>query len=113
MIRYSGTADYSLINIVVLGDGEAKQLVIDLCKPPFNLNFTDQFPVEIRIRDEDPIVPTPNISLTTGIMTLDYSEPIPAPAEGMMSPRSKLSIYLFYGSGNVASQPIAPAHLCT
>jgi hypothetical protein len=97
VVYYSGYGTANEIKLFILGDAEKKHLVVDLSKPPFNLSFQGNFPTRVYAKNEGAIMSTPIVSVSGNILTLDYPEPLPPPNEGALSPRSQLTIYLFYG----------------
>jgi hypothetical protein len=96
MILYSGYGSENEIKLYILGDGQQKQINIDLSKPPFDHSFQGNYPVKAYAKNEGTIASTPTVSIAGAILTLEYPEPVPLPNEGTLSPRSQLQIFLFF-----------------
>lgn len=103
---YSGYRTEFGIKLVVTGDGQNKQIKIDLRKEPFAFNFQGLYPTDLFVRSDDESVPTPMARLgdILGTVELEYPEALPSCGAGTMSPRSQITIFLFYSDTSISGR---------
>jgi len=98
MVQYDGWVTDFGVRLLILGDGTAKSIQINLTKAPFNMPFTGSFyPTYAFAHVEDVLTSKPVLSFPApGVLQLDYPTPVPAPSTGRITPRSQFDVYLFY-----------------
>lgn len=103
MLKYTGEGDFTSINIRLFGDGITKDVVIDLSKPPFSLNFVGFYPKDAVVANVSPGY-AKTVTINGDQLMIIFNEPPPAidiPATVIAPPdgRSNFIVYFVYGTG--------------
>lgn len=87
MITYTNIqqANFNGVQFIFNGDGVSTSLVLNLSKPPFNINFNGVMPASVKIDTNTPVFTAAGVLstlLTDVILTITFSAPPPVSNTG-------------------------------